>query len=67
MTNKQYLETIRESLRDCSASYGELCDLQNMKNDIHPTDIELSEAAGISEDEYNKRLQNWKQLNKITR
>jgi hypothetical protein len=59
MTNKQYLETIRESLRDCSVSYGELCDLQNMKEFIHPTDIELSEAAGISEDEYNERLENY--------
>jgi hypothetical protein len=67
MTNKQYLESIRESLRDGSASYGELCDLQNMKNDIDPTDIELSEAAGISEEEYNQRLQNYKQLNKVTR
>ena len=62
MTNKQCLENIRNSLLDGSASYSELCDLQNMKEFIHPEDIELSEAAGISEDEYNERLNNYTKL-----
>jgi hypothetical protein len=30
-----------------------------MKEFIHPTDIELSEAAGITEEEYNERLNNY--------
>ena len=58
------LETIRQSLRNGSLSYGELCELQCMQNDIHPTDIELSEASGMCEDDYNKRLKLWKLNNK---
>jgi hypothetical protein len=63
--NKQArLESIRQSLRNGSASYGELHELQCMQDDIHPTDIELSEASGITEDEYRKRLELWELNNK---
>jgi hypothetical protein len=58
------LENIRQSLRDCSSSYGELCELQSMMYDIHPTDIELCEASGMNEEEYRKRLELWKLNNK---
>jgi hypothetical protein len=58
------LESIRQSLRDNSASYKELCDLQCMQDDIHPTDIELSEASGMTEEDYRKRLELWELNNK---
>jgi len=58
------LESIRQSLRDGSASYGEMCDLQCMQDDIHPTDIELSEASGMTEEDYRKRLELWELNNK---
>lgn len=44
------LEEIRAEIRKESISYGELVELQALKNFIEPEDIELREAAGIPED-----------------
>lgn len=48
-TIKKRLEYIREELRQERISYGELCELQSLVDHIDPGDVELLEAAGVSE------------------
>jgi hypothetical protein len=43
------LEEIRAELRAERISMGELIELQNMTAHIHPSDVELLEAAGVPE------------------
>jgi len=43
------LEEIRKSLNDENISYGELAELESLKSFIHKDDVQLREAAGISE------------------
>jgi hypothetical protein len=50
---KKWLEEIRESLNDGSASYQDLANLSDLKAFISWQDVELLEAAGIPEDVYN--------------
>lgn len=46
---KQRLESIRDSLRIKFISYGELAELEGLKQYIAPDDVELLEAAGVPE------------------
>lgn len=48
-TNKDRLEELRAILRDESISYGELAELADLAAYIHPSDVELLEAAGVPE------------------
>ena len=43
------LEELREELRKENISYGELFELECLKEYIDPSDIELLEAAGVPE------------------
>jgi hypothetical protein len=54
---KKRLEQIRKALRAESISYGELAELESLKEYIDEDDVELRQAAGIpefDEDEYKK-------------
>lgn len=46
---KGRLEEMRESLRAENISYGELAELQNLAQYIDASDVELREAAGVTE------------------
>lgn len=46
---KDRLESIRDSLRIKFISYGELAELEGLKQYIAPDDVELLEAAGVPE------------------
>lgn len=46
---KQRLEYLREELRAERISYEELHELQSLVAHIHPSDVELLEAAGVPE------------------
>jgi len=46
---KRRLEQIRKSIQNENVSYGELAELQSLSQYIDPNDIELKQAAGISE------------------
>ena len=50
------LEELREELREECISYGELAELQSLREYIDDNDVELLEAAGVSESEYNLNL-----------
>tara|TARA_R110000822_G_scaffold34517_4_gene98030 strand:+ start:2032 stop:2226 length:195 start_codon:yes stop_codon:yes gene_type:complete len=50
---KERLEYLREELREQRISYGELAELQSLVEYIDSSDVELLEAAGVSEEEYN--------------
>lgn len=43
------LEYLRGELRAERISYGELAELQSLKDEIEPGDVELLEAAGVPE------------------
>lgn len=47
MTNR--LEYLRQELRNGTMSYGELAELESLKEMIEPGDVELLEAAGVPE------------------
>lgn len=49
MNIKQRLERLRKEIRAERISYGEIAELQSLKEYIEPGDIELMEAAGIPE------------------
>jgi hypothetical protein len=53
---KERLEYLREELREERISYRELAELQSLVEYIDSSDVELLEAAGVSEEEYNKLL-----------
>lgn len=46
---KKRLEELREELRDGTISYGELVELHSLAEHIDKNDVELLEAAGVSE------------------
>lgn len=46
---KERLEEIRQSLREENISYGELVELEALKEHIDPNDIELLQALGEEE------------------
>lgn len=46
---KKRLEHLRKELRAERISYGELAELQSLKDHIDPSDVELLEAAGVPE------------------
>lgn len=46
---KERLEYLRTELRNERISYGELAELESLKEYIDPYDVELLEAAGVSE------------------
>jgi hypothetical protein len=46
---KKRLEELRNELRNESISYGELIELQSLKQHIESDDVELLEAAGVPE------------------
>lgn len=48
------LEYLRQELRAERISYSELSELQSLASEIDPGDVELLEAAGVSETEDNK-------------
>tara|TARA_R110000851_G_scaffold4416_4_gene17968 strand:+ start:1560 stop:1724 length:165 start_codon:yes stop_codon:yes gene_type:complete len=48
---KERLEYLREELREQRISYGELAELQSLVEYIDSSDVELLEAAGVSEEE----------------
>ena len=50
------LEYLRTELRNECISYGELAELQSLREYIDDNDVELLEAAGVSESEYNLNL-----------
>ena len=50
---KERLEYLRKELRKERISYGELAELQNLREHIDNLDVELLQAAGVSEEEYN--------------
>lgn len=47
---KERLEYLREQLRQECISYGELIELQSLKDHIDLSDVELLEAAGVPEE-----------------
>jgi hypothetical protein len=51
-----FLEYLREELRKGTLSYGEINELESLREFIQPDDVELLEAAGVSEEEYNENL-----------
>jgi len=55
-TTKARLEYLRGELRAECISYGELHELQSLAKHIDPHDVELLEAAGVSEADYLKGL-----------
>lgn len=57
MNPKKRLEEIRKELRAERISYGELAELADLREHIEPHDVELLEAAGVSEDEYRANLE----------
>lgn len=50
------LEYLRGEIRAERISYGELAELQALARHIDPHDVELLEWAGVTEDDYRKRL-----------
>lgn len=46
------LEELRTALRNENISYGELLELQDLAPFIQPGDVELAEAAGIAEEDF---------------
>lgn len=57
---KKRLEYLRGEIRGERISYGELVELQSLAKYIETGDAELSEAAGIPEDEFNRVLEKTK-------
>ena len=53
---KERLEYLRKELREERISYGELAELQSLVEHIDSNDVELLQAAGVPEEEYNKLL-----------
>ena len=49
MTKKQRLEYLRQQIRQENISYGEIAELQGLRDDIEAGDVELLEWAGITE------------------
>jgi hypothetical protein len=49
ITELERLEYLRQELRAERISYGELAELQSLKDHIAPGDVELLEAAGVPE------------------
>ncbi len=47
---KKRLEELRQELRAERISYGELAELEDLKDHIDPSDVELLAAAGVPED-----------------
>lgn len=57
ITTKNRLEYLRRELRAERISYGELAELQGLRDEIDPGDVELLEAAGAPEfEEERERL-----------
>lgn len=55
MTNpKERLEYLRGELRAERISYGELAELESLREHIEPGDVELLEAAGVPEHEEDR-------------
>lgn len=52
-TPKERLEYLRGELRDENISYGEMAELESLKEFIEPGDVELLEAAGVPESSYS--------------
>lgn len=52
---KARLEYLRRELRAERISYGELYELQSLAEYIEPSDVELLEAAGVSENNENRK------------
>lgn len=52
---KDRLEYLRGEIRAERISYGEIAELQSLKEHIADDDVELLEWAGVSEEEYNSR------------
>ena len=50
------LEYLRQELRKGTLSYGEINELESLREFIQPDDVELLEAAGVTEEEYNENL-----------
>jgi len=46
---KERLEYLRQELRNETISYGEIVELESLKEFIDPGDVELLEAAGVPE------------------
>lgn len=49
MTTPERLEYLRTELREERISYGELTELESLRDHIDPGDVELLEAAGVPE------------------
>lgn len=56
-TIRERLECLRRELRAERISYEELAELQDLAPHIEAHDVELLEAAGVSEEEYLQRLE----------
>lgn len=54
---KARLEHLRGELRAERISWGELAELQSLASHIDPDDVELLEAAGVSEEDYERGRQ----------
>ena len=50
------LRYLRKELRNECISYRELLELQSLAKYIDPGDVEILEAAGVSEEEYVNRM-----------
>ena len=50
MTIKQRLEYLREQIRQENISYGEIVELQSLKEHIENNDVELLQWAGVEEE-----------------
>lgn len=55
-TPEQRLEYLRGEIRAERISYGELAELESLTEYIDPSDVELLEWAGVSEEDYRKGL-----------
>lgn len=56
MTVSERLEYLRERIHAEDISYSELHELQGMADQIDPSDAELLEWAGVSEEDYREGL-----------
>ena len=54
MSPRARLEYLRRELRAERISYGELHELQSLREHIDPSDVELLEAAGVPESDHDE-------------
>jgi len=54
---KKRLEYLREELKQERISYGELAELQSLSKYIDVSDVELLEAAGVPENDFDVKVE----------